>query len=65
MWDGQGCVEIEEKVEAQADEAKKDAVSEPPEAPVEKTDPGNEAQDEAADGDVSMQTAPEETSVAA
>lgn len=57
--------EIEEKVEAQADEAKKDAVSEPPEAPVEKTDPGNEAQDEAADGDVSMQTAPEETSVAA
>jgi hypothetical protein len=48
------------KLTDSAEESKTDGVSEPPEAPVEKTDPGNEAQDEAADGDVSMMTAPEE-----
>lgn len=53
----------EKPAEPAAEEAKVDT-TEPPAAPVEKTDPGNEAQDEAADGDVSMMTAPEEPAAA-
>ena len=60
--------EAADKIEEKAvDAAEKDQtmqdVSEPPEAPVEKTaapDLGNDAKDEAEVGDVSMQTAPEE-----
>ncbi|KAI7370675.1 hypothetical protein KC354_g1089 [Hortaea werneckii] len=53
---------IEEKaVEKSDEETTQQAVEEPPAAPVEKTAPGNDARDEAMDGegDVSMQTAPE------
>ncbi|KAI6792322.1 hypothetical protein KC363_g6393 [Hortaea werneckii] len=53
---------IEEKaVEKSGEETTQQAVDEPPAAPVEKTAPGNDARDEAVDGegDVSMQTAPE------
>ncbi|RMY23368.1 hypothetical protein D0865_16481, partial [Hortaea werneckii] len=53
---------IEEKaVEKSGEETTQQAVEEPPAAPVEKTAPGNDARDEAVDGegDVSMQTAPE------
>jgi len=60
--------EIGEKVEDKADEEEetiKQADEEPPAAPVEKTVSGNDAEDEAdnAEGDVSMQTAPEESTV--
>ena len=60
--------EIEKRVEAEkpaaSEEPKTDAVSEPPEAPLEKNTPGNEAHDEAADGDISMVTASEEPTAA-
>lgn len=52
---------VEEEEKAEKVEEKKDDVEEPPAAPIEKTDPGNDAKDEAdGEGDVSMQTAPEE-----
>jgi len=51
---------IEEKAVEKADEDQTmQDVSEPPEAPVEKGVPDNDAKDEAEVGDVSMQTAPE------
>lgn len=59
---------IEEKaVEKSGEETTQQAVEEPPAAPVEKTAPGNDARDEAVDGegDVSMQTAPETAAEAA
>ncbi|KAK5124281.1 hypothetical protein LTR85_001984 [Meristemomyces frigidus] len=57
----------EEAVEKADEETTTQAVEEPLPAPVEKADLGNHAKDEAADGDgdVSMQTAPEESAVEA
>lgn len=54
--------QIEDKVVEEASKGSTtQAVEEPPEAPVETTGLGNDAKDEAVDGDVSMQTAPEES----
>lgn len=55
---------IEEKVESEV-QPKTDAVKDVPDAVVEQTDPGNDAKDEATDGDVTMDDAPKETAAAA
>lgn len=54
-------VKVDEKAEKEGEDEKKDDVEEPAAAPVEKTESGIDAKDEAdGEGDVSMQTAPEE-----
>ncbi|KAK5135348.1 hypothetical protein LTR08_005290 [Meristemomyces frigidus] len=55
----------EPTMESTAEETVEPTVEEPATTPVKTVDPGNDAEDEDVDGDVSMQTAPEESIVTA